>query len=266
MKVGSDGNDSWAWVFAIGYALSWLLPAATFDGHTIHGGVLLLVLPAILSHAQAASTVVTVLCCGVALSANAIPIVVATGWSRPGTTRSQALVITWLAAVVAACVVLAFQVDPTRPAIGGCLWLVAVTGLGACLVSRRVDLRCGPWRSKQGLKRIGRISKQVFAAHDPRMRRLVLDAAELRRALTRDPIGAEARELAYDWVGTLEGMPAMVRDNLERFGIDTARTRMRIEGLWKPQKEPLDSARAADDALWTLLEAIARNKPVSAYR
>lgn len=56
-------------------------------------------------------------------------------------------------------------------------------------------------------------------------------------------------------------------DALQRFGIDVRRSRACVAGLWGHHDDGgLAAARFADDALWRLLAAVARNKPANPYR
>ena len=84
--------------------------------------------------------------------------------------------------------------------------------------------------------------------------------------LTCEPVGRDSRELADDWVTRLDGLPDYARDDLDRFGIDLGSSRARVSSLWTADDGEVSAARPADEARWSFLAALAKNKPIDAYR
>ncbi|MEM6996407.1 MAG: hypothetical protein AAF721_38235 [Myxococcota bacterium] len=255
----------WRWAYGVSFAVSWFLPVAT-AGEYVSGWGLFQELFTVHGLTDTEDFVISISLVG-ALSANAIPLFVAWTWRWPPTRRAAVTLKSWLAVATVCTVVLCLLARNATVELGFFAWIFGVGGLAVAGLRRRTPVAHPAWRSPTALRRIGRISDAVFVGHHPHVQRLLLDAAELRRAMSRDPLGNEALELAYVWVGEANAMTATMRDGLERFGIDIRRTRTTVEALWKHRHgDALRSARAADEALWRLLAAIARNRPASAYR
>ncbi|MEM6989866.1 MAG: hypothetical protein AAF721_05200 [Myxococcota bacterium] len=231
-------------LFAVCYAASWFSPVIVSAEH-YSGPQVLASAAQLFTRVQTPVDLIHLAALLVALSANAIPIAMVATWNAPADRRWGHVMGTWLVAALISVIVVG-AIEFPAPSLGFLAWLVGVGGLGVVSIVRRSP--------RTGVRRAAATAPLTLY---PRVQRMALDALGLRRALTLDPAGGTARELAAEWVMAIDGLGGPALRALHNRGIDIERVRDRVDALQRrPTGALRDAARHADDALRTLVAAI----------